>query len=218
VRWRWPALTTAGALGALAVPAEVASVALIGGAIALGSWLVWYAGFVASMGRRWRVTHGLEHATAAVLEQRGIPVPFGRAERSGFLLDVFDASCDVELVGCAAETAIARVQGGETALICDRMCGSFRDVRVAVVSLVVCAVGAAHLALAAPPPPGIALVAALALASLLADASRPLGMLFQRRVMVSARFVEAVVLSVTEEPHRGLRRFTVALRVRCHGP
>lgn len=159
-----------------------------------------------------RIVHGIEHATAKLLEADGVPVPSAQAERGGFVLELAgDVAVRDEEVARAAGEAIARLRAGETGLAYDRDCGTVHGCRFALPPI---AAGVAALvagALGLPELLALALAAALAVAAYLAR--RPAGMYLQRVATVSTRFAAASVTEVERRSHAGGLRITVGLRI-----
>lgn len=148
--------------------------------------------------RRIRALHGLEHATAHLLERQGQHLLGGRTHSRGFRLgagaDLSGAGGALAVVRAAAEEAIARLRAGEERLAFHPRCGSTWLVGVglaAIGTLCFAAVGLAG-ALSLPAMVAVAL-AGIAVPTLLV---RPLGLLLQRVATVEPRFAAATVTGV----------------------
>lgn len=150
--------------------------------------VLWIPTVRALTDERTRILHGLEHATVAVLEERGILVDHAVTLPGVFDLALANDGRSSQLVSAiddAVATAALRVSLGETALVYTDRCGTSRLVAELGTSLVVAAAGA--IALIAGLAPGYAFaltIAGLALARL---TSLRLGRLAQRYLTVSTR-------------------------------
>ena len=148
--------------------------------------------------RRTRIVHGFEHATAAILAERGIAVTEGLSVPNGFSImlphqqRVFER---LHVVEAAARAAIQRIAAGETALAYHDRCGTSWLVGNAVVSLVIVGLGVTAFVLGVPP--GITFAATVIAIALAARGAVPLGRLAQRLWTVSTDFAAARVVSVT---------------------
>ena len=159
-----------------------------------------------------RIVHGIEHATAKLLEEGGVPVPSAQSERGGFVLELAsDADVRDDEVARAAGEAIARLRAGETRLAYDRDCGTVHGCRFALPPIAAGAAAMGAGALGLPELFTLALAAGLAAAAYLAR--RPVGMFLQRVATVSTRFAAATVTCVESRPHAGGLRITVGLRI-----
>ena len=159
-----------------------------------------------------RIVHGIEHATARLLEEGGLPVPRAQAERGGFVLELFgDAAIGGDEIAAVAGEAIARLCAGETRLAYDPECGTVHGCRFVLPPLAAGAAAAASEALGLSEPLALALALALAVAAYLAR--RPVGMFLQRVATVSTRFAAATVTEVESRAHADGLRITVGLRI-----
>jgi len=165
---------------------------------------------------RLRILHGLEHATIAVLEERGIEVARGLSHDRMFELEIMSevgASTTVELIGSATDAAIARVRGGEHELVYTPLCGTSVVVGWMLVGLAVSGAGA--LALAVHMATGHAFAGTVALFVLARWLTGPLGLFAQRAFTVSPRFASACVRTIFREVTPNGRRviYTVCVDV-----
>jgi len=161
-----------------------------------------------------RVLHGFEHATIAVLAERGIEVNNGVARNRSFeiVLAQHDAAgLTVEEVKVAVESAIARISRGEHALVYSPTCGTSWLVGRLVVALGVAAIGA--VALAYDLAPGYTFAGTVVAFAAAMRASRPLGLLAQRAFTVSPHFAAARVLEVERTESGPWIRFEVLVDV-----
>src|SRR6185295_10696256 len=101
-----------------------------------------------------RIIHGIEHATANVLEERGLPVLGGQTTHGMFTIDIAHDGKHYEgletTVGEAATDAISRLRFGERHLAYDRRCGTSRMVGWALLAFAIVAAGIAGMALDVP--------------------------------------------------------------------
>jgi len=161
-----------------------------------------------------RVLHGFEHATIAVLAERGIEVDNGVARNRSFeiVLDQHNAGgLTVEHVRLAAESAIARILRGEHALVYSPRCGTSWLVGRLVVALGVAAIGA--ITLAYDIAPGYTFAGTVVAFAAAMRASRPLGLLAQRMFTVSPHFAAARVLEVERTDSGNWIRFEILVDV-----
>jgi hypothetical protein len=148
--------------------------------------------------RRTRIVHGFEHATIALLDERGIAVTEGVSGPNGFSImlpheqRVFER---LDVVEAAARAAIQRIGAGATALAYHDRCGTSWLIGNAVVSLVTVGLGVTAFILGVPP--GLTFAATVIAIALAARGAVPLGRLAQRLWTVSTDFTAARVLSVT---------------------
>ena len=134
--------------------------------------------------RRTRVIHGLEHATLAVLDQRGHKTYEGLTQRGHFAIEVANGSqATAGAVRDALDEAIRRIRAGEHGCSDTYRCGTSLLVALLAVSLVIVGGGIAGLVAGL----SVNIVAGLvALAIVLAWlAAQPLGLLAQRFMTVS---------------------------------
>lgn len=144
-----------------------------------------------------RVIHGLEHATAKVLEERGVTVRSGQTSTGMFTLHVDNDGSVSEhfeaMVRDAATDAISRIRFGEHALARARHCETSVLVGFLLISVAVIGAGLAALILGTSPGLTFAFsVLAIAAARIF---SRPIGLAAQH-LTVSTRFASAVVTHV----------------------
>ncbi len=148
----------------------------------------------ALLDERTRVIHGLEHATIAVLAERGLAVSHGVTLPGMFDLALRNdgRSWDrAPMIRAAVADAIRRVSAGERALVYTDRCGTSYVVGILLTCLALSAAGAVAFAYGIPHGYAFAgTVVTLALARL---ASRGLGLLAQRLLSVSARTATATV-------------------------
>jgi hypothetical protein len=145
-----------------------------------------------------RVIHGLEHATANVLEERGVHVLEGLTGHGMFTLVVEHDGTHYEhfetTVRDAAKDAISRIRFGETSLAYTKRCGTSQLVGYALLSIAV--VGAGLAALILDIPTGLTFAFTVA-AGFLANALTPrAGIAAQRWLTVSTAFASATVTHV----------------------
>lgn len=148
--------------------------------------------------RKTRVVHGLEHATLAVLKQRGAETFNGITTKGAFVIEIANgAQATSAAVRDAALEAIRRIRGGERSLAYTRHCGTSLMVALLLASLVIVSGGIAGVVagLAGNVVAGLVAVAVL-LAWL---ASRWLGLLAQRYLTVSTRFAVATVGAIAND-------------------
>jgi hypothetical protein len=129
---------------------------------------------------RVRILHGLEHATAAVLEEQGDGAK--------------TAEPDIE---AAATAAIARVQAGERSLVYSPRCGTSFLVGWLLVATAVASVGA--IALAMHLAHGYAFALTVVLVAVARRVHERIGLAAQRAVTVSGSFASARVVKVSRE-------------------
>ena len=155
--------------------------------------------------RTTRIIHGLEHATATVLEERGIRVPSARTHHGMFMLDIpHDGRTWEQLeptVRTATEDAISRIRFGERALAYNVHCGTSYLVAFALLALAI--VGAGLVAFAFEVPSGITFAATVAAGLVARLAARPAGLFAQRWLTVSTDFASAIVLRVDRHVDMG---------------
>lgn len=180
-------------LGPLLVFAQLAAFLVVGWLLASSSELRALSGYHAT-----RVIHGLEHATAKVLEERGITIWSGLTHHGMFTLDLpHDGRTYEDLettVRDAATDAISRIRFGERTLAYDRRCGTSLLVGYALLAIAV--VGAGLGALIAGTPVGITFALTVGAAFLSRAIARRTGLAAQRWLTVSTDFSSAVVTHV----------------------
>lgn len=176
------------------IVAQLGSVAAVVLAVAFGRAIR------ALVTERVRILHGLEHATIAVLGERGIAVASGVTYPGVFELELVrghgatTAEPDIE---AAARAAIARVQAGERALVFTPRCGT--SLLVGWLLVAVAIAGAGAFALAAHVPHGYAFALTVALVAAARLARDRLGLAAQRAFTVSASFASARVERVSRD-------------------
>jgi hypothetical protein len=154
----------------------------------------------ALLDERTRVIHGLEHATIAVLAERGIAVSHGVTLRGMFDLALPNDGRSWErapMIRNAALAAIRRVKKGERALAYTDRCGTSYAVGFLMMCLAVSAAGA--VAFAYGVPHGYTFAATVAALLAARAAARPLGRLAQRLLTVSTRSASATVGAIEHE-------------------
>jgi hypothetical protein len=165
---------------------------------------------------RVRILHGLEHATIAVLHERGVFVPRGLTYDRMFELELASedgARTTEEMIATACDAAIARVKRGEHALVFTKDCGTSLVVGWMLVALVIAGVGA--VALAYHVATGYAFAGTVALFVLARRLTGPLGLFAQRAFTVSPHFASARVRTIHREVTPNGRRviYTVCVDV-----
>lgn len=180
-------------LGPLLVLAQLAGFLMI-------AWMVASSGELRAIAtyHTTRVIHGLEHATAKVLEERGVAVGNGLTSHGMFALEFPHDGTLYEhfetTVRDAATDAISRIRFGEQDLAYDRRCGTSYLVGLSLLAVAVVGVGVAALILGVPSGLTFAYsVIAVVAGRLLRD---PLGLAAQRWLTVSTTFSSAVVTHV----------------------
>ncbi|HEU0029052.1 MAG TPA: DUF6391 domain-containing protein [Kofleriaceae bacterium] len=148
-----------------------------------------------------RVIHGLEHATANVLAERGIPVRGGLTGHGMFALELAHDPRTFEAlettIRLATEDAISRIRFGERRLALHDRCGTSVIVAMLLVALAVFGVGVVGLVLGVPV--GLRFAFTVLTAGGAYALARPIGRLAQRGLTVSTEFSSAVVLDVVKE-------------------
>jgi Zn finger protein HypA/HybF involved in hydrogenase expression len=145
-----------------------------------------------------RVIHGLEHATVAVLEERGVHVRAGQTSHGMFALELdHDGTLYENLettVRDATTDAISRIRFGEHTLAYHRQCGTSMLVGIALLGLAIVGVGIAALILGAPS--GLTFAFSVMAAFAVRAIHHPIGFAAQRWLTVSTNFASAVVTHV----------------------
>jgi Domain of unknown function (DUF6391) len=147
---------------------------------------------------RTRVTHGLEHATLAVLDESGAPVVRGFTHWHNSFVVVLEAGhghCKAA-VEQAAASAIRRIGRGERSLAYHPGCGTSEV--VAAVSLWVLCVSSVVLSLALDGSMAVFFAIGVLAFRLWLTSSTALGLLAQRWWTVSTAFTTASVIRVSE--------------------
>jgi hypothetical protein len=161
--------------------------------------------------RRVRVIHGLEHGCLAILRERGYMTYSGATMIRGFSINV-GVNVPPKAVIAAAREAIARFLRGDTRLAYSPYCGTSLLVGLTMFSLIIigCTIGAIVFGVGVGP----AFMAAAVLGMIAQLAWRRLGLLAQRALTVSTRFVGADVQDVQRiTDDDGQRVFDVTCRV-----
>jgi len=166
--------------------------------------------------KRVRVTHGLEHATIRILEDRGIEVDGGVTIWGRFAIQLPNDGRNYERdaeIRDAAIAAIRRVAAGERALAYSPYCGT--SAMVAQLLLAVAVLGAGVTAAILGVPTGITFAASVGAALVVRLASRSLGLLAQRLWTVSTALASARIIAITKDvlPRGDKVVFTVQLDV-----
>lgn len=182
-------------LGPLLVAAQLVALLAVLRTVSLSQELRALAGY-----RTTRVIHGLEHATATVLGERGLDVRSGETSHGMFTLEVdprgirdryetFETT-----VRDAASDAISRIRFGETALAYRADCRASETAAGCLLALAIVGAGMVAVILGAAIAPTFAGTVA---AGLLARAStRRAGLAVQRWLTVSTALSSAVVTHV----------------------
>ncbi len=180
-------------LGPLLVFAQLAGCLLV-------AWMVAGSGEIRALAsyHATRVIHGLEHATAKVLEERGVPVGSGQTSHGMFALEVRHDGTLYEsfetTVRDAATDAITRIRFGEHTLAYDRRCGTNYLVGLSLLALAIVGVGLAASILGVPS--GLTFGASVIAVFAARLVARPVGLAAQRWLTVSTNFSSAVVTHV----------------------
>jgi hypothetical protein len=185
-RWRWLAIALFG-------PFLLAPIAM--GGIVFGSFLAGLKELRALVrDHRIRTIHGLEHATAHILEQRGVTVFGGYTGPTFFRLWIAygDISCDT--MRAAFEEAVKRVHDGERRLAYHRRCGTSYLVVALVASVLGLLAGA--IGLFARIDFVTLMVASAVYVLLLGLAGGRLGLVAQKTLTVSTGFEHAHAVRV----------------------
>ncbi len=197
-------------LGPLLVFAQLAAFLVVGWLLVNSSELRALSGYHAT-----RVIHGLEHATAKVLEERGLTIWGGETHHGMFTLDLPHEGRTYEdletTVRDAASDAISRIRFGERTLAFDRRCGT--SLLVGYALLAVAVVGAGLSALIAGTPTGIAFALTVGAAFLSRAIARPAGLAAQRWLTVSTDFASAVVTHVEKRVSSDGNRLTAIVMI-----
>jgi hypothetical protein len=145
-----------------------------------------------------RVIHGLEHATAKVLEERGLTIRRGLTTHGMFTLDVEHDGTHYEhfetTVRDAATDAISRIRFGEHTLAYDRRCGTSLLVGLTLLATTIASIGLAAVILGWPVGYTFAFTVAAGFGA--RALSRPAGIAAQRWLTVSTDFASAIVTRV----------------------
>jgi len=147
---------------------------------------------------RTRIRHGLEHATIAVLQERGARVSRGMTYTRSFDLVLRgDRHLTVADIRDAATTAIDRVAAGERELVYSPQCGTSQVIGLLGTSVAVAIVGI--IAAVHDVPPGYTFAGTILALALARRAAVPLGLWAQRAWTVEAHFASATVRDVARE-------------------
>lgn len=175
----------------------IAQLAAIPGAMLA---VVMVPAFRALLDERTRILHGLEHATIAVLAERGIFVRHGVTLPGMFDLALPNNGAAWEVgpeIHRAAVMAVRRIIAGERSLAYSPRCGTSFVVGVALASLVIAGLGA--IALADDVPAGYTFAGTVVALGLVRLASRSFGLFAQRLLTVSTRLAAASVGRIDRE-------------------
>lgn len=167
--------------------------------------------------RKTRVIHGLEHAAIRVLLDDGHIVYGGLTHPAFFEVHLYNegkAEKQASVVRKAVTTAIRRVRDGERRLAYDHRCGTSMLVSVLLVALM--AVASTVVGFFYHLSPLVLLIIGAAFVGTTLIAARPLGLLAQLLLTVSASFRSARVLRIVRTLPAGGERvcFDVYLHVR----
>lgn len=203
--FRWMALALAGPL--LLVPVAMSGIFL--------GWVFAAIPEILALARdqRTRVIHGLEHATIAVLGERGIASPWGSTREREFDVCVEKGKdATPSAIRNACDTAISRVRAGETALAYTPKCGSTWLMLFALTAAMNLLLGGAGLLLQLSPLTLLALVGLVICGVIFGF--EPLGLYFQRRWTVATDFKRARITRVVRrESDDSTVTFEVSLAV-----
>lgn len=164
--------------------------------------------------QRTRILHGLEHATIAVLEERGIAVRSGMTYAGEFHLSlghdgrIWQRSAEIRI---AARDAIVRVMSGEHALAYTPHCGTSYLVAICLYAVAVVAAGLIAAAFGAPV--GIMWTVTVAAALAARALARRTGMAAQRWLTVSTDIASARVTDMDCRPSSDGDRLLVVVAV-----
>jgi hypothetical protein len=164
---------------------------------------VWRNRWIASIvgARATRISHGLEHATLAVLTEAGLPALHGFTYGlDRFMVALQGTGHAPRAVRDACERAIGRILAGEHALAYQPGCGTSEAVSAVTLWLVYVTAAACTLALSGSTPIFFALSVVAFRFWLACDTA--LGLVAQRLFTVSVDFATARVILV--ESHRSL--------------
>ncbi len=180
-------------LGPLLVFCQIAAVGMIARLVGGSRELRALAG-----DRSTRIIHGLEHATANVLEERGLQILRGQTTDGMFTLDIVHDGKHYEgletTVADATADAVSRIRFGERDLAFDPRCGTSQLVAATLLGLAIVGAGIAGLALDVPAGTTFAFTVAAGLAARVL--ARSAGLAAQRWLTVSIDFASAVVTRV----------------------
>jgi hypothetical protein len=197
-------------LGPLLVFAQlggvVAIAALLAGSRELRS-LVGYHGT--------RIIHGIEHATANVLEERGLEVENGQTTDGMFVLDIQHDGRQYEqlesTVGDAAADAISRLRFGDRKLAYDAGCSTSRLLALALLAFAIIAAGVVALVLGMPA--GLAYALTIGAALVVWAIRQHAGIAAQRWLTVSTDFTSAIVTRVDKRISADGRTLTAIVMI-----
>ncbi|MBA3454702.1 MAG: hypothetical protein H0T42_16565 [Deltaproteobacteria bacterium] len=169
---------------------------------------------LALVDHRTRILHGLEHATIAVLGERGIHVRSGVTKTGEFHLvlnhdgRLWQRSAAIRL---AARDAIGRVMSGEHALAYTPYCGTSYVIAICLYAIAVVAAGIVASVLGAPL--GITWAATVAAGLCARAIARPSGLAMQRWLTVSTDIASARVTDMQCSPSSDGDRLLVVVAV-----
>ena len=201
--------------------AMVAPIVALAAIAAIATLVITVAGmgeFVAILrDRGTRVIHGLEHATLAVLDQRGVTTYGGLTARGHFVIEIGNGSqATAGLVRDAIHEAMRRTREGETRLLYSWHCGTSLMVALLAVSLAIVGGGIAGVVAGLSVNVIVGLVAlAIVLAAI---AARPLGLLAQRFLTVSAGYATLRTGKIASEVAASGDRARFLVEVRVDDP
>lgn len=187
--------------GAFPYLAQILVIAQVLGLVVIAGIVVFSRDVRSLLDQRTRILHGLEHATIAVLAERGIHVRSGVTHTGEFLLwldhdgRTWQRSAEIRI---AARDAIVRVMSGEHALAYSPQCGTSYLVAICLYAIGVVVAGAVAAALGAPLGITWAVTVAAGLAA--RAIARPAGMAAQRWLTVSTDIASARVTDTDCRP------------------
>ncbi|CAN5637948.1 hypothetical protein BH11MYX1_BH11MYX1_37290 [soil metagenome] len=170
-------------------------VAQLAALIAVGSVVIGMPTLRGLLTEHVRIIHGMEHATAGVLEECGVVVRSGQAYEHHFELCVESGAHTERDVRSAATVAIRRVSGGEHALVYSVRCGTSMLAGWLMAALAIGIIGIVGFVYAVPV--GYELAGTVLLVALARRGAIPLGLFAQRAWTVSANLASARVGEVT---------------------
>jgi len=154
-------------------------------------WIAWIIRAPAT-----RITHGLEHATLAVLEEMGLPARHGFTHgRRHFVVALEGNGPSEDVVRAAAQRAIDRILAGEHGLAYTPGCGTSDAVSAVTLWLVYVTAAVCTLLVDGSTP--IFFVLSVLAFRLWLACDTALGLLAQRLLTVSVDFAAARVVHVT---------------------
>jgi len=177
--------------------AQLLVIAQLLGLVVVGLILVAAPQVRGLFGHRMRILHGLEHATAKVLAERGLDVRSGVTQAGQFLL-VLDHDGrtweQLDEIRDAARDAIRRVIAGEHGLAYHERCGTSYVVALCLHAIAIVGAGLGAYALGAPT--GLLWAATVGAGAIVRVVARRTGLLVQRWLTVSTDLAHATVTRV----------------------